>query len=406
MQSSEPGLGKRLRIAVPSLVIGAVLWLPLVHVFFAPSLAAIRVEAGVAPLARELAARQKWLWTDAEALRRSVARMHVTNAEWDFMGRTFLVLSLVNLSLREPETTAKHLAIIDRVLTETLAIEKEKGLYFFLMPYAKRGRWVLDPPRSQFLDSEIALMLASRCVLAEEPRFRAELARRVRRMADGMRKGPVLCVESYPDECWMFCNTVALAAIRISDTLAGEDHARLFERWLTVAKQRLIDPRTGILYSSFTVDGKRVGNGPEGSSIWVAAHCLLLIDPEFARDQYRRARAELGVVVAGFGYAKEWPDSYAGPIDVDSGPIIPIVEASAGSSGCSLVAAAAFADLDYLRALTTTLELAAFPIRDASGLRYAASNQVGDAVLLYALTQGPLWERVGPAFPSRRSNAK
>ena len=25
---------------------------------------------------------------------------------------------------------------------------------------------------------------------------------------------PVLCVESYPDECWLFCNTIALAAIR------------------------------------------------------------------------------------------------------------------------------------------------------------------------------------------------
>ena len=67
---------------------------------------------------------------------------------------------------------------------------------------------------------------------------------------------------------------------------------------------------------------------------------------------------------------------------------------SPSSSGLALVAAASFEDDRFLTALLRSLEFAAFPVRDETGLRYAASSQLGDAVLLYALTAGPLWEEV------------
>ena len=61
-------------------------------------------------------------------------------------------------------------------------------------------------------------------------------------------------------------------------------------------------------------------------------------------DQYRRARKELGRSVLGFGYAKEWPASWKGPADVDSGPVIPGLEISAGSSGLAFVGTWVFDD--------------------------------------------------------------
>ena len=48
------------------------------------------------------------------------------------------------------------------------------------------------------------------------------------------------------------------------------------------AKQALIDAKTGMLVSSFTYNGHPM-DGPEGSSIWMVAHCLALLDEEFAR---------------------------------------------------------------------------------------------------------------------------
>jgi len=142
-----------------------------------------------------------------------------------------------------------------------------------------------------------------------------------------------------------------------------------------------------------TSDGRHL-DGPEGSSIWFAAHNLLLVDEVFAEDQYWRAREALGRGVLGFGYAREWPASWGGPADVDSGPIVPVLGASAGSSGLALVGAGAFSDRRFQDALLSSLNLAAFPTRSGDALAYQAGNQVADAVFLYALVQGPLWDAV------------
>jgi hypothetical protein len=82
-------------------------------------------------------------------------------------------------------------------------------------------------------------------------------------------------------------------------------------------------------------------------------------------------------------------------MDVDSGMVVPGLGVSAGSSGMAFIAAASFHDWDFLQALTTTLDMAAFPARQQGGLKYCASNQVGDAAILYAAVLGPLWERIG-----------
>ena len=74
--------------------------------------------------------------------------------------------------------------------------------------------------------------------------------------------------------------------------------------------------------------------------------------------------------------------------------MIPLLDVSAGSSGLALVGAATFGDRAYLDELRATLELGAFPVERDGGVTYAAGNQVGDAVLLYALELGPMWRRV------------
>ncbi|MDZ4198401.1 MAG: hypothetical protein U1E27_03855, partial [Kiritimatiellia bacterium] len=102
-----------------------------------------------------------------------------------------------------------------------------------------------------------------------------------------------------------------------------------------------------------------------------------------------------------FGYAREWPDSWIGPADVDSGPIVPLLEISAGSSGLAILGAAAFEDTRYLRKLLTSLRYGGFPERKAGRLRFHASNPVGDAVLLYALVQGPLWRETDRRWRNR-----
>jgi linalool dehydratase/isomerase-like protein len=386
-------LGRRLLAAGCALLLAAGVWLPCLHFFYRPSASEFSHSGAISPRARALAERHLELWTDPELRAREVAKMRGSNAEWDFMGRTFLVLALANMALREPAQKARYLEVMDRIIEETLRLEREEGIYFFLMDYARGRDWVAQPARSLFVDGEIALMLGMRRLVEEKQEYQPLLRERVAGMVGAMRRSPVLSGESYPDECWTFCNTVALAAIRVADALDGTDHSAFLEAWVRTAKSRLLHPESGLLVSSYTVDGEPM-DGPEGSSIWMAAHCLQLVDPQFAGDQYRRAREELGREFLGFGYAAEWPRSWQSGGDIDSGPVVPLLDISPGASGLAFVGAAAFGDTTYLSSLAATLDLGGFPVRKGKTLRYAASNQVGDAVMLYSLVLGPAWKVV------------
>ncbi|MCO5166564.1 MAG: hypothetical protein M9894_09385 [Planctomycetes bacterium] len=390
---------RRLGLTALSLVLAALVWLPCLHLVYGRDPDASFSAERVTPRARALAARHLALWSAPDARAREVARMRATNAEWDFMGRTFLVLALANMAAHDlpgsPER-ARALAAIDAIVEETLRLEAERGHQHFLMPYGRHGGWKADG-RSVFVDGEVALMLGARRLVEERADWRPLLAERAERIVRALEGGPVLSGESYPDECWTFCNAAALAALRVHDALDRADHGPLARRWVETARARLVEPTTGLLVSRYAWDG-RVMEGPEGSSIWMVVHCLALVDEAFARDQYERARRELAIPALGFGLAREWPRSLPGHPDVDSGPIVPVLEASAGSSGLAFLGASTFGDRTWLRALQASLDLAGFPVEDGEGLRYAASNQVGDAVLLYAMVQGPLWAKVREAL--------
>lgn len=384
---------KKTLAGLAAFIVALVTWIPCLHFFFTKPASDFYMTDGVSPKARQLAARHLHLWTDPALRGQELKRMRASNAEWDFMGRSFLVWSLANMGLRDPASKQVYLETMDRIIEETLRLEKEEGMYVFLMAYAKGPRYVVQPPRSLFLDGEIALMLASRRLLEEKPEYKPLLTERVSLIVKGLKLSRHMVLESYPNECWMFDHSVALAAIRVADRLDGTDHSGLCRDWMAMAKQRLVHRESGLLVSSFTADAQPL-DGPEGSSIWMVAHCLQAVDEDFALDQYQRARMELGEITLGFGYAHEWPAAWHGPADIDSGPIIPVFNISAGSSGTAFVAATAFGDETFLRSLAATLDFAAFPSRTAGRLKYCASNQVGDATLLYAATLGPIWEKV------------
>src|SRR5215469_9633461 len=384
---------KRILAALGALFIAGIIWIPCLHLFFVRPASDFYRAEGLSPKARQLAARHLQLWTEPELRDQELRTMRASNAEWDFMGRSFLVWSLANMSLRDPASKPLYLDTIDRIIAETLRLEREEGMYFFLMPYAKARRSVDQPSHSLFLDGEIALMLACRRMVEEKPEYKQLLAERVDAVVERFHQCPGLMLESYPDECWMFDHVVALDAMRLEDCLDGTDHSILIHEWLAMARKKLVHQESGILISSFTTHGN-VLDGPEGSTIWMVAHCLQLLDEDFAKEQYALARKQLGQITAGFGYAHEWPPTWKdGVPDIDSGPIVPVFNISAGSSGMAFIAATSFGDEKVTASLAATLDFAAFPLVHQGRLKYCASNQVGDAALLYAATLGPIWQK-------------
>ncbi|MBN1760591.1 MAG: hypothetical protein JW863_19845, partial [Chitinispirillaceae bacterium] len=255
------------------------------------------------------------------------------------MSRTYFVLALANMALIETDFRDKAIAIMDTVIRQTLEIEQDEGQYEFLLDYGNKDEWLSDGKvsgyRSLFVDGEIGLMIAARRLVKEHRSYKEELARRVNLMHRQMSKSPILCGESYPNECWLFCNTVALAAMRLSDVLDGTGYSDFLKSWIDHSKRNLVEQQTGLLISAFELDGNPlpVGACPEGSSIWMACHMLQIVDPGYARDQYTKACNELRGSFLGFGYSREWPESCTSSRDIDSGPVIPVIKASASASG-------------------------------------------------------------------------
>jgi len=345
------------------------------------------------PRAQGILAEQVADWRAAEGVPASYTEMRGINAEWDFMGRTFMVLSLMNLALEHPEDQDELVAMADALIQDTLAAEAAHGQEHFLMPYGRNGGWLGDG-RSLFVDGEIAMMMAARRVVNAD-RWGPELGPRIERVVEDLDEAAL--AESYPDEGWLFCHSMALAALRMHDHVEGTDHSELAAAWLDRARRELKDEETGLLVSSFTVDGRTL-DGPEGSSIFLSATNLMLVRPDFAQDQYDRAAKELGGNLLGFGYAREWPASAVGHLDVDSGPLVPVIDASPSASGFFLLASRAFDDRGNHRRLVRALDAADAVIAMDPEMAAMADNPVGDAVLLYAFTFGPLWAEVG-AYP-------
>ena len=323
----------------------------------------------------------------------SYTQMRRQNPEWDFMARTFLVLTLTEHALADPEETERAKQTIDAIIADTLAQEALHGPSRFLLSY-----WFRTPlrgnGRSLFVDGELLVMMGARRMIDDDA-WQTEMSSRAALVASSLGAGSALPIaESYPDEGWLFCHAMAMVGLRMHEVLDDADHAALKSEWLAAIRSELVHPETGMLVSEFNMDGIH-HDGPEGSSIWAVAVALQLLDPELARQQYELARQHLGGSVLMMGYAREWPRGHEGPIDIDSGPLVPFIDASASSSGFALLASQAFGSKRWNRQLHRALAAAFLVMKVDPFLAAAADNPVGQSVVLWGLSFGPLWERLG-----------
>lgn len=370
-----------------SLAAGALCW----GVGAAPVLAG-EVDEPVSSRAEALAEARIAPWEGGSP--DEITALRSMNPEYDLMARTFTAMGLGDLALAAPDRWRdRALRALDTIIADTSRHVADRGPAWFLLPYwgyrDNRGE-----RRSLHVDSQRLMVLAIRRTLAEHAGHAALSAELGAAMARTLEAAPARMAESYPDECWVFDHAVALAALRITGTLDGDLYAGIRETWLGHARAQLCDPATGLLVSATDWDGE-VTQQPEGSTIWLTAHMLRLLDPELATAQYRLARRLLGRTPMGFGFAREWPAGTHGQMDVDSGPIVPGLGASPSSSGMAILAARSFGDRRFEGALLASLALAAGPHEEGGQLRYRASNAIGDAVIFAGATAGPLWDAVG-----------
>ena len=207
---------------------------------------------------------------------------------------------------------------------------------------------------------------------------------------------------AYPGQAWPVDSTVAMASLRLHDTLLPARFGGTVERWLRGVRQRL-DPRTGLLphrVGPGTGDPVEVARGTSQSLI---QRFLVDVDPAFAGEQYLRFRDQYVVSPLGLGPAvREYPGGVDGPADVDSGPLPLGVSLSA--TVVTIGAAQVHGDAPLAAALANYGELVGLPVDTPWTKRYAFGLlPLGDAFLAWSKTARPWVVRTPSPPPARIS---
>ncbi len=204
---------------------------------------------------------------------------------------------------------------------------------------------------------------------------------------------------AYPGQAWPVDSVVAMAALRLRDHLAGEDrYAPLFRVWMTEVRARL-DPATGLVPHRVDAVHGRVVEGARGSSQALLLRFLFELDPEWAAADYTVFRELFASDVAMLPGVREYPRGDDSPGDVDSGPLV--FGLSASASTVALADAVLAEDTATAAALTGFAEAAGMAVEWRGQRRYLGGTlPVGDAFLAWALATTPTVPGRVPAAPT------
>lgn len=207
----------------------------------------------------------------------------------------------------------------------------------------------------------------------ESARFTADCAELAAAFA---AHGPFL--QAYPGQAWPVDSVVAVAALRLHDRIFTPRFEPVIADWLTSARSRL-DPATGLLPHSSAPSTE----GARGSSQAIIQRFLREIDSAWADEQYGRFRRAFVATPLGLPGVREYPHGLDGAGDVDSGPLILGVSASA--TVVALGAARVHGDLPLAGALTGLGEGLGVPVTLGGSKRYAFGVlPIGDAFLAWS----------------------
>ncbi|MGW6198734.1 hypothetical protein ACWF0M_21485 [Kribbella sp. NPDC055110] len=198
-------------------------------------------------------------------------------------------------------------------------------------------------------------------------------------IATAFRTAKTPFLAAYPGQAWPVDSVVAIASLRLYDTVVAPRFGQTARNWVTTAKTKL-DPATGLLPHQVVPQV----SGARGSSQAMIQRFLIDIDPAFARTQYEIFKDKF---VTGLG-VREYPKGIAGPGDVDSGPLVfgMSLSATVVTIGAARVHHDPLADR-----LSREGELVGLPFSGLKTKRYLfGAVPIGDAFLAWSASARPL----------------
>lgn len=315
-------------------------------------------------------------------------RMQALFPEGFFFSHALHGLAWVDVGLRLP--AGERAEALAAARTALAALSSSQGR----APFTR----TLDPPYGVFHAGWTAWLRGGVLSLQDpadrDPAEVARFAEDCAALAAAFDASPSPFLTAYPGQAWPVDSVVAVAALRLHDTLLAPRHDATISRWLESASARL-DPASGLLPHRADPSTGEPLQGAQGSSQSIIARFLPEIDPEVGRRHYLRFRALFVTSVLGLAGVREYPLGSSGAGEVDSGPLVAGISASA--SVVTLGAAQVHGDRELAAPLSAAAELAGLPITWRGAKRYAlGALPVGDAFLVWARTARPRVAAVPP----------
>lgn len=311
------------------------------------------------------------------------ARMQEFFPEGCFFSHALYGLAWVEVGLRQPAATPSRAEALREARWALARLDSPAGRSAFA-PALAPPYGVFYAGWSGWLRGGVLLLQdAADRDPAEVARFAADCAA----LAAAFDRGPTPFLTAYPGQAWPVDSVVAVAALRLHDALLPARFAPTIARWLAAARERL-DPATGLLPHRVEPGTGRPLEGARGSSQSIIARFLVEIDPDWGREQYALFRRQFVTTLGGIPGVREYPTGVTGRGDVDSGPLL--FGLSASATTVALGAALVHGDRALADPLLHTGEAAGLPLSWRGTKRYAFGQlPVGDAFLVWAKTARP-----------------
>ena len=225
-----------------------------------------------------------------------------------FFSHALYGLAWADVGLRQPDGAPLRVQALTEARRALAALDSPAGR----APFASS----LNPPYGVFYVGWTSRLRGA--VLRLQPaegRDPAELARFAAdcdALAQAFAASPSPFLAAYPGQAWPVDSTVAVAALRLHDTILPPRYTATIAAWLTAAQARL-DPATGLLPHRADLTTGQPLEGARGSSLSVMMRFLPEIDPAWGRGavcglsaavRYDRGRAAGGARVSA-GYRRD-----------------------------------------------------------------------------------------------------